>query len=70
MKFKDAGLLEYRNLAPPTSSRPLFRFRLESVVNLRTGYQADTQASAAPAEHQRRRGRKPQQNDYKHLRLN
>lgn len=41
LKLKDAGLLEYRNAAPPTSSRPVFRFKKESVTQLRTTYQKD-----------------------------
>ena len=70
LKFKDAGLLEYRNLASPKSSRPLFRFRLESVVRLRTEYQADIPTPPIPKEPGRRRLRESQPNGYKHLRLN
>jgi hypothetical protein len=41
LKYKDAGLLEYRNLAPPSSSRPLFAFSLVSVLKLRTTYETE-----------------------------
>ena len=38
IKYLRGGLLEWRNIAPPTSSRPTFRIKLESVLNLRTHY--------------------------------
>jgi hypothetical protein len=41
LKYKDAGMLEYRNMAPPSSSRPVFAFSLASVLKLRTTYGTD-----------------------------
>jgi len=33
-----SGLLRWRNIAPPTSTRPEYRIELESVLAIRTGY--------------------------------
>lgn len=41
LKLKAAGLLEYRNMAPPGSSRPIYTFTLRSVMALRTSYERD-----------------------------
>jgi hypothetical protein len=67
LKYKDSGLLEYRNLAPPGSSRPVFAFRLESVINLRTSYERDEPIAHVPKEPQRRRA--SGKREYKHLRI-
>jgi hypothetical protein len=69
LKWKAAGLLEYRNLAPPTSSRGVFRFLLASVMELRKGYQTDFPAPPTPHQPQRRRVRQGKQPQFKHLRL-
>lgn len=65
LKLKAAGLLEYRNTAPPGSSRPVFAFTLRSVMELRTSYERDEPLPRRPHEPPRRRvkGRKK----YKHL---
>lgn len=41
LEFLRAGALEWRNAASPTSSRPVYRFTLRSVVALRTRYQQE-----------------------------
>lgn len=38
LQFLEGGLLEWRNAAPPSSNRPVFRFTLRSVLQLRLGY--------------------------------
>jgi hypothetical protein len=38
----EEGVLEWRNLAPPSSRRPFFRFTLRSVLELRLAYQRGT----------------------------
>lgn len=35
------GVLEWRNIAPPSSSRPTFRIKLESALRFRTRYTTD-----------------------------
>lgn len=65
LKLRAAGLLEFRNAAPPGSSRPVYRYPLESVVRLRTGYETDDLTPAVPRERPRRvaRGKRL----YKHI---
>lgn len=69
LKLKAAGLLEYRNLAPPTSIRGVFRFLLASVLELRSNYQTDFPAPPSLPQPQRRRVRQSQEPKYKHLRV-
>jgi hypothetical protein len=38
IRYMRDGLLEWRNIAPPSSSRPTYRLKLTSVVALRTAY--------------------------------
>lgn len=38
LKLKDAGLLDYRNAAPPDSSRPVYRFSLLSIREFRNSH--------------------------------
>jgi hypothetical protein len=67
LKLKAAGLLEYRNTAPPDSFRPVFAFSLRSVLELRTRYERDTPLPRHPKEPTRKavRGK----GRYKHLDL-
>jgi hypothetical protein len=66
LKLREAGLLPYRNAAPPGSSRPLYRFPLQAVLEIRTRYDvAEPPAAAAPQEPQRRRVKGAKK--YKHL---
>lgn len=69
LKLKEAGLLEYRNLAPPTSVRAVFRFLLASVLELRNSYQTDFPTPPILPQPQRRRVRQKQEPKYKHLRV-
>ena len=55
LKFKSAGVLEFRNAAPPMSSRPVFKFTLESVKELRTAYERDEPIPTRPKEKKRHR---------------
>src|SRR5262245_50082265 len=68
LKLKAEGLLEYRNVAPPSSSRPVFAFTLRSVISLRTSYERDEPGAPLPKEATRRRA--TGQKKYKHLRIN
>lgn len=54
LKLRASGLLEFRNAAPPGSSRPVYRYPLESVVRLRTSYETDDPIPAMPREQPRR----------------
>lgn len=54
LKLRATGLLQYRNAAPPGSSRPIYRFLLESVMKLRTSYGTDEPTPESPREPQRR----------------
>jgi len=54
LKLRAAGLLEFRNAAPPGSSRPVYRFLLESVVRLRTSYETDEPTPRIPGQPTRR----------------
>ena len=54
LKFRAAGLLQYRNAAPPGSTRPVYRFLLDSVLHLRTSYDTDEPTPESPRESQRR----------------
>ncbi len=67
LKLKAAGMLEYRNTAPPGSSRPVYAFTLRSVMELRTSYERDQPIHREPTEQVRRKvsGRR----QYKHLNL-
>jgi hypothetical protein len=68
LKLKAAGLLEYRNMAPPDSSRPVYAFALRSVLELRTSYERDERTPRLPREPQRRR-MLPRSKKYKHVKL-
>lgn len=69
LKLKAAGLLEYRNLAPPSSIRGVFRFSLASVLELRSTYQTDFPTPPMLPQPQRRRVRQKEEPKYKHLRV-
>ena len=55
LRLKRAGLLEFRNAAPPESARPIYRFTLESVPKLRTTYTTDVPAVPSPRKQKRHR---------------
>ena len=54
LKLRSAGLLQYRNTAPPGSSRPIYRFSLESVIKLRTSYETEAATPRLPKAAYRR----------------
>jgi predicted ArsR family transcriptional regulator len=47
LQYLEEGLLEWRNIAPPSSNRPIYRFTLRSVTELRLAYQ---RGSARPPQ--------------------
>lgn len=65
LEYKKKGLLPFRNLAPPGSTKPMFMFPLDAVVKLRTTYQTEEPAPDVPHEPPRRvmKGRR----QFKHL---
>lgn len=70
LKLRGAGVLPYRNAAPPGSTRrtrPIFRFPLDTVLKLRNTYQTEEPAPQAPTDPARRRVRGERK--YKHLHL-
>jgi hypothetical protein len=67
LAYREKGLLPFRNLAPPGSTKPVYVFPLEAVVKLRTTYQTEQPASPVQAEPTRRRVKGPRK--YKHLDL-
>jgi hypothetical protein len=67
LKLKKAGLLEWRNAAPPESIRPIFRFTLASVMTLRTTYQVDETPIRPFREPMRHRTKT--RREFKHLHL-
>jgi hypothetical protein len=67
LKLKQDGMLEYRNVAPPTSSRPVYRFTFESVRALRTSYSRDVPEIAGSQDSVRRSRRQKRQ--FKHFKF-
>ncbi|MGE3806203.1 MAG: hypothetical protein AB7K24_16150 [Gemmataceae bacterium] len=65
--YKNYGLLEYRNLASPTSSRPVYAFTLRSVLAIRTSYSTDEPTPRQPKEPTRRTAKGKRV--FKHLRI-
>jgi hypothetical protein len=55
--YLQGGYLAWRDIAPPKSSRPTFRIKLESVIRLRTDYQAG--AANTPPSPPPRKPRRP-----------
>jgi hypothetical protein len=57
-KYIAAGLLEWRDAAPPNSSRPLLRVKRDSVVKLRTTYRTGPASPPTiPAKREYQQGR-------------
>jgi hypothetical protein len=65
LEYKRKGLLPFRDLAPPGSTKPIYMYPLDAVVRLRTTYQTEEQADNVPRDPPRRRvkGRR----EFKHL---
>jgi hypothetical protein len=71
LKYREDGLLEWRNAAPQSSHRPTYRFTRESVLQLRASYQRGASRGGAPQVVRRQR-RKPSSGQHlyqpKHIR--
>jgi hypothetical protein len=68
-KYLTAGLLEWRDIAPPGSTQPTFRVKLDSVTRIRYAYRVGSPAPA-PAKSLRTSTRvvsKPPQ--YQHVKI-
>jgi hypothetical protein len=61
LRYMRDGLLEWRDIAPPSSSRPTYRVKLESALKLRTGYISEP---VQPAERKPRGARRQYQSKY------
>jgi hypothetical protein len=70
LQYLEDGLLEWRNAAPPSSNRPVFRLTLRSVLELRLTYQRGSPRPPQPAERSKGRQRRPPPSGFtpKHLR--
>jgi len=64
LRLKKAGQLEYRNAAPPGSARPVYRFTLRSVVELRTTYTRDVPDVPEPRRQRQNRIRQRPQSRF------
>jgi hypothetical protein len=77
LRFLEDGLLEWRDAAPPSSARPVYRITLRSVLELRLGYRVGSatrqekdkirprrrtaEPGAYEVQHLRRKGSNPQE---------
>jgi hypothetical protein len=55
LQYRLEGLLEWRDAAPPSSNRPVYRFTLRSVLELRLGYRRGEVRPPRPPEEGKRR---------------
>jgi hypothetical protein len=74
IRYMQDGLLEWRNIAPPSSSRPTYRLKHASVVALRTAYRRENPVSNHHVDDPASRIRPlpkpaPSQQQFKHIRL-
>jgi hypothetical protein len=69
LQYLEEGLLEWRNTAPPSSDRPVYRITLRSVLELRLGYRRGARP-AVPLKPIKQRRRTPSHTAFKpkHLR--
>jgi hypothetical protein len=67
LAYRAKGILPFRNLAPPGSTKPAYMFPLAAVVKLRTTYEEEQPPFRVQAEPSRRRVKGRQK--YKHLDL-
>jgi hypothetical protein len=70
LQYLVEGLLEWRNAAPPSSTRPVYRLTLRSVLELRLGYRRGNPYPPLPVKASQTRRRSARVSDYqpKHLR--
>ena len=52
--YREKGLLPYRDIAPPGSTKPIYMYPLDAVVKMRTAYQTDQPAPRQQKEQPRR----------------
>jgi|ERR1019366_3787261 hypothetical protein len=57
LKLRSAGVLPFRNAAPPDSTRPSYRYPLAAVIQLRTTYDTEEQTPRMPTEPGRRQAK-------------
>jgi hypothetical protein len=67
LRLREAGLLPFRNAAPPGGGRPLFRFPLHVVLKLRNSYTTEEPVPQRQEEPPRRRVKRDKR--YKHLQV-
>jgi hypothetical protein len=77
IRYLRDGVLEWRNIAPPSSSRPTYRIKLESVLALRTAYRACSpnlerhrEAQPLPLKFRQGCGDSNIHHQFKHVQLN
>jgi hypothetical protein len=70
LQYLADGLLEWRDVAPPSSNRPVFRLTLRSVLELRLAYRRANPYPPRPAQRTKGRSPRPSSSDFKpkHLR--
>jgi len=70
LQYLAEGLLEWRNAAPPSSQRPVYRLTLRSVLELRLGYRRGSPHPPQPLQPSQTRRRSAPSSHYqpKHLR--
>lgn len=70
IRYIEDGLLQWRNAAPPSSTRPRYRIKSESVLQLRNSYRLGTPQAAEPEPARTPRKRAVKSSNYqpKHMR--
>lgn len=66
LRYMHDGVIEWRNIAPPSSSRPTFRIKLESALKLRTQYTSEPEQ---PRERTQRRRPATRQYQSRYVRI-
>lgn len=66
LAYRAEGLLPYRNVSPPSSSRPSYRYPREAVMRLRNSY--GTEATQEPVRREKSRRQVKGEPEYQCLR--
>src|SRR5205823_183380 len=69
IKYLRSGLLAWRNIAPPTSTRPEYRFELKSVLAVRSAYRTTPLVESRYSQTTRRRALSTPAFQPKHIKL-
>jgi hypothetical protein len=73
IRYLRDGVLQWRNIAPPSSSRPTYRIRLDTVLAIRTTYRSGHSHTGLKSDPHETRRSNPTVNDQrpvlKHVRL-